>query len=160
MKSSLLARYPNWLAAQLENGNFGAVAMVYSYPAEIEYDGKCYVVETPQDVVRVLATYHAIFSHFRLSPHDTKVKNKPKWTSKQFQVFVEQDYRAPDSDEKHIAQLEFFLEWRKLRPGIVKVVVHKLPYGQRIAAQRVLKELEIAGVSAEIYEVDAVAKSS
>ena len=158
MTPSLLARYPNWLATQMETGNFGAVSMAYFYPAEIEYDGKCYLVESPGDLVRGLATYHAVFNHFALRPHKFKLNNRPNWTSKHFRVFVEQEFRAPGSDQAMVAQLEFFLKWRKFRPGICKVVVHKLPHGRRIAAQRVVKALETSGRQTEPQEKEDLVK--
>ncbi len=138
-----LSDYPEWLSSKLFTGNFGAVSLAYRLPAAIYYKDKVYLVKERAQLVRVLATFQAILSHYRLSGVTTKVVNAPDWTSKRFEVLVEQTFKFELGETEQKSRMRFFVERRGLRPGINMVQVERVPFGKQVTKQRALRSLEV-----------------
>ena len=139
---SSFSDYPNWLSQKLFSGNFNAVCMAYRFPASIHYEDKIYVVRERAELVRVLATFQAILSHYKLAKVSTEVQNSPEWTAKRFEVLVDQTYDFELGESPQHCRMKFFVERRGLRPAIRKVEVEKLPFGKQIVKQRAVRSLE------------------
>lgn len=138
-----LSDYPEWLSQKVFTGSFGTVCMAYRFPAELRYDNKVYLVRDKAQLVRVLATLQAIFTHHGVHEVRTTVLNKPAWTSKRFEVLVDQKMTFEAEDTPKHCRMRFFVARRGLQPGIYRVQVDELPFAKEITKQRALASLEI-----------------
>ncbi len=135
--------YPAWLTKMLFDGNFAAVTMAFGFPVTYHYEEKVYLLESPDDLMRVLAVYKGVFQQRAMRRTHVRVLNNPDWMARKFKVCVSQTFDFAEDGHPERCKMNFFVERKALRPAIRMVHVVALPFAEEILASDVLKALKL-----------------
>lgn len=137
------SQYPAWLTKMLFDGNFAAVTMAFGFPVTFHYGEKVYLVETPEDLMNVLAVYKGVLHQRGMRRTHVRVINTPDWTARKFKARISQTFHFDNDCQPDRSKMDFYVERKALRPAIRMVHIEALPFANEILASDVLKALKL-----------------